>query len=272
MEDDPFLETLNIISKVNTENNNKEAKDNIFELFTQNQKSKTSLSENQVANNKIENEEEEDQEKPIEKNASIISNSLLQKKSKPDNEIEPPPLQRSPEITINSVNKIKKQNIENHFTMTNDSISDNRKIIMKQKYDYGYEINLGDGDEQEGFLMEYYLKKETNSSSTSDIFNFNLDEKSWVKIVNHSIFAHYERHLKEIFDKQQQQNKQQQMFYYINPNPTDVNLMMGNNTFLANNNLIRQMYINNNMAFRNNLNLINTVNGVNNNNNTMNNK
>ena len=59
----------------------------------------------------------------------------------------------------------------------------NSKIV--EIYDYGYTINLlNDG---ESGLIEDFLNEKQNEATTSDYYNFNLNEEDWIKIVNHGI-------------------------------------------------------------------------------------
>ena len=57
--------------------------------------------------------------------------------------------------------------------------------------------------------MDDFFKEKQNESTTADYFNFNLDEDKWIKILNHSILVHYEKHIKQIKEEIEKRKKNQ---------------------------------------------------------------
>ena len=240
MDDLPFLEELNNM----TQENNK--KPNIqYQINTSSEKKEnnaTSTKENDIiVNNTIELDENKEETKPNdlneEKNKEPTDNenketsnhnheSLLGQKTKASNEI---------------LDAIKMPTIENNTSNANNNTINepakefpsisvyNDESKKNEEYDYGYTIILlNDG---ENGLMEDFFKEKQNESTTSDYFNYHLDEDKWIKIFNHSILLHYERHLNELKAENEKKKKMQNMFNNTNNtgNPqmmTQMNPMM----------------------------------------------
>ena len=57
--------------------------------------------------------------------------------------------------------------------------------------------------------MDDFFKEKQNESTITDYFNFNLDENKWIKILNHSILVHYEKHIKQIKEEIEKRKKNQ---------------------------------------------------------------
>lgn len=264
-ENDPYLEAFNnIMNQTQNFNQNqedqKETKDNIFDLFTPNLSDKVAVLDNQKIDNKIEEAPKIDNlnsnnniNNNINHSQTITNNSnktFLSRKTRPDNEINYPKSDLS-QTPINTISK--KENKENFYcctidTIINDKIEKNKSQNQNKNqrvYDYGYTIELGE-DNERGCLMDEFLKKEITVSTNDDFFNFHLDEKKWIKIVNHTIYAHYERHLKEIMD--QKLKEQQILNYYKNQKNFLVNYS-GNNYYYNYNSNMRPMVNIQNMNF-----------------------
>ena len=202
---DPYLEAMmnidreesneiqgqNIITKINQENDS--SKPGIT-LQEDDENSKINI----LSNNKSKRDEQNPNKNLTSNNDSPTKtqNQLLNKKTKPNNE-----------LFINE-NSIQNDEIKNN---DNENQHDNNSEI----YDYGYTITLiNDG---ETGLMEDFFKEKQNEPTTSDFFNYHLDEEKWIKILNHSILIHYERHLKEEMEKKKKiQNNMNNMMMYMN--------------------------------------------------------
>ena len=204
-EDDPFLEammnidreesndnqTQNILTKINQENDSKKPG---ISLQEENENSNI----NPLSNN---NANINDQNQNLNSNndsPKINQNQFLNKKTKANNEL------------FNNENN---NNIQNDEKKNNDN--ENQHDNNSEIFDYGYTISLiNDG---ETGLMEDFLKEKQNEPTTSDFFNYHLDEEKWIKILNHSILIHYERHLKEEMEKKKKiQNNMNNMMMYMN--------------------------------------------------------
>ena len=221
---DPYIEAFNIISN---EENKKTT--NQFILITQNQPNITKeINENinNKENNPIQNNmqiNENDEIKNInnnineeQSNQNIIKNnnesmeqspnSLIGKKTKPDYDLD--------SIQISSVNNNYLNSNNNNVNKNSPireyssiSILNNNDNKMVEEYDYGYSIILL--NEGESGLIEDFLNEKQNESTTSDFYNFHLDEEKWIKILNHSILIHYERHIKDLKDEIEKRKKMQ---------------------------------------------------------------
>ena len=81
----------------------------------------------------------------------------------------------------------------------NKNKNENKKEkIEKKKFKFGYEILLLQPNENglmENFLTENII--DSNIHNQSDFYNYGLDKDKWLKLINHSILLHYERHLQE---------------------------------------------------------------------------
>ena len=193
-------------------------------------------------------------------------NSLIGKKTKPDYDLD--------SIQISSVNN-------NYLNTNNNNVNKNSPIReyssisilnnndnkMVEEYDYGYSIILL--NEGESGLIEDFLNEKQNESTTSDFYNFHLDEEKWIKILNHSIYIHYERHIKDEIEKR----KKMQMYINNGNNNLNPQMMapmnpmmymnmanmgnMGNMGNMANGVNYQQMYLQNLKNMPNQFNLMN---------------
>ena len=221
MEDyNPFLEAFKTLSSEN--NNNKNT--NQFILNNQNQTNiNTEVKENistkdnnhstnniielneNEGNNNTNNINEENNKNQSNKNITKLNesleqspNSLLGKKTKPDTDIDVTQILSVNNNNLNPNNSnINKNEPIKEFSSI--SVFNNNENKMIEEYDYGYSIILL--NEGETGLIEDFFNEKQNESTTSDIFNFHLDEDKWIKILNHSILVHYERHIKEEMEK-----------------------------------------------------------------------
>ena len=80
-------------------------------------------------------------------------------------------------------------------------------------------------NEGETGLIQDFSKEKQNESTMADYFNFHLDEEKWIKILNHSILVHYERHIIEKKLAQMSNNNNLNNTNYVNANPQIVNPM-----------------------------------------------
>ena len=268
-EDNPFIEAFNKIL-FEEEINNKPS--NQYILNDQNKLNNQDINmieENPIVNNPIEGNEDEDmnsnnnskEENPNQNENNNDDklelsppNSLLGKKTKPDNDLD--------SLQITSMNNnLKNQNINKNEPKSISVINNENKI---EEYDYGYSIILL--NEGETGLIEDFFNEKQSESTTPDYFNFHLDEEKWIKILNHSIYIHYERHIKDEIEKR----KKMQMYMNNgnnNPNPqimAPMNPMMymnmGNMSNMANmSNGVnyQQMYLQNLKNMPNQFNLMN---------------
>ena len=109
----------------------------------------------------------------------------------------------------NAINKINESS--NTINMIIPKRINNYGNEIRQKYEYDYSIIcLNEG---ESGLMEDYINEGNVQSTTRDCFNFQMDEKKWIKFLNHSIFVHYDKNLKEYTEKLQKMRQ-----YMINNN------------------------------------------------------
>ena len=269
MDDLPFLEELDNM----TQENNK--KPNIqYQIITSSDKKENNANSNKendiIVNNTMELDEnkeeakendlnEEKNKEPIDTEVKEASNhnpeSFLGQKTKPSNEILDP--DKMPTIDNNTSNSNAINNNNNNTNTNNNnepakeypSISvyndENKK---NEEYDYGYSIILmNDG---ESGLMEDFFKEKQNESTTSDYFNYHLDEEKWIKIFNHSILLHYERHLNELKAENEKKKKMQNMFNNANNNNGNPQMMTQMNPMMFMNmgngvNYPAQMYLKN---------------------------
>jgi hypothetical protein len=240
MDDLPFLEELNNM----TQENNK--KQNIqYQINTSSDKKENNANSNKendiIVNNTIELDENKEEAKANdlneEKNKELTDtenkepsnhnhDSLLGQKTKPSNEI----LDNAKIPIIDNNTSNTNNNTNNESAKEYPSISAyNDENKKNEEYDFGYSIILmNDG---ESGLMEDFFKEKQNESTTSDYFNYHLDEDKWIKIFNHSILLHYERHINELKAENEKKKKMQSMFNNTNNtgNPqmmTQMNPMM----------------------------------------------
>ena len=261
MEDyDPFLEAFNtlsngnnnnkttnqfILNNQNQQNINTEAKDNATNK--DNNPSSNNIIElneneaNNIANNNINGENNENQSnKNIPKfNESLEQspNSMLGKKTKPDTDIDVSQISSVYNNNLNTNNSnINKNEPIKEFSSI--SVRNNNENKILEEYDYGYSIILL--NEGESGLIEDFFNEKQNESTTSDFFNYHLDEDKWIKILNHSILVHYERHIKDEIEKRKKMqstgNAQMMM---------PMNQMMFMNMNMNNGVNYQQMFLNN---------------------------
>ncbi len=267
MDDLPFLEELDNM----TQENNK--KPNIqYQIITSSDKKENNANSNKendiIVNNTMELDEnkeeakendlnEEKNKEPIDTEVKEASNhnpeSFLGQKTKPSNEILDP--DKMPTIDNNTSNSNAINNNNNNTNNNNEPAKEypslsvyNDENKKNEEYDYGYSIILmNDG---ESGLMEDFFKEKQNESTTSDYFNYHLDEEKWIKIFNHSILLHYERHLNELKAENEKKKKMQNMFNNSNNNNGNPQMMTQMNPMMFMNmgngvNYPAQMYLKN---------------------------
>lgn len=267
MDDLPFLEELDNM----TQENNK--KPNIqYQIITSSDKKENNANSNKendiIVNNTMELDEnkeeakendlnEEKNKEPTDTEIKEASNhnpeSYLGQKTKPSNEILEP--DKMPTIDNNTSNSNAINNNNNNTNNNNEPAKEypslsvyNDENKKNEEYDYGYSIILmNDG---ESGLMEDFFKEKQNESTTSDYFNYHLDEEKWIKIFNHSILLHYERHLNELKAENEKKKKMQNIFNNSNNNNGNPQMMTQMNPMMFMNmgngvNYPAQMYLKN---------------------------
>lgn len=190
-EDDPFLEAYNDILT-------EEKKDNLLNL-------KEDEEDNPINNEKDQKNQDETNNTINNKNVELSPSSFLEKKRKQDNDLD--------SLQISAIDNNKKDlSINNksepikEYTSISYMINENNNV---EEYDYGYSIILL--NEGETGLIEDFLNEKQYESTTEDYFNYDLDEEKWIKILNHSIYIHYERHIKEEIEKRKKIQANQPM-------------------------------------------------------------
>lgn len=144
------------------------------------------------------------------------------------------------DLLLDSYKNMKSQSSFKESANPNIAKSDSSKEKEKpaKKFKYGYEILLLQPNENglmENFLTENII--DANLHNQSDFYNYGLDKDKWLKLINHSILMHYERHLQEEAKKKN--------------NETNVNQNNFNNNLVNNfNNLQAQQFYN---LMRNNM-------------------
>ena len=101
------------------------------------------------------------------------------------------------DLILDSYKNMKSQNSFNEKININKNENKKEKI-EKKKFKFGYEILLLQPNENglmENFLTENII--DSNIHNQSDFYNYGLDKDKWLKLINHSILLHYERHLQE---------------------------------------------------------------------------
>lgn len=220
MDDSPFLEQFLNISKENNKKPNIQ-----YQINTNIDKKENNNSSNKendkIVNNTIELDEnkeeaksndinEEKNKEPSDNDSKEASNnnhdSLLGQKTKPNNEILSSAQIPSVDNNTSNINNITNNEPVKEYSSISAYNDENKK---NEEYDYGYSIILM--NEGESGLMEDFFKEKQNESTTSDYFNYHLDEDKWIKIFNHSILLHYERHLNELKLENEKKKKMQNM-------------------------------------------------------------
>ena len=234
---DPFLDAFNSISKddnkKNTNNQNQSTLDNNQNIGQKNSNPSSNIELNeQDEENKMDGDQNENNknqnefknEKNNTKKDDNLEQTFLGQKTKPEEELD--------SIQFSSINKNISSNNNNNNSKsevikeyTSISAFNNNDNKPLEEYDYGYTIILL--KEGETGLMEDFLNEKPNESTTSDFFNFHLDEEKWIKILNHSILVHYERHIKELKEEFEKRKK--------------LNNLMGNVNGSANTQMIPQI-------------------------------
>ena len=155
------------------------------------------------------------------------------------------------DLILDSYKNMKSQNsfIENKNLNINKYENTKEKKIEKKKFKFGYEILLLQPNENglmENFLTENII--DSNIHNQSDFYNYGLDKDKWLKLINHSILLHYERHLQEEAKKKNNEN--------LNNNQNNFNNNNNNNNMINNyNNIQAQQFYN--LMMRNNMNYYN---------------
>ena len=131
------------------------------------------------------------------------------------------------DLLLDSYKNMKSQSSFKESANPNLAKSDSSKEKEKpaKKFKYGYEILLLQPNENglmENFLTENII--DANLHNQSDFYNYGLDKDKWLKLINHSILMHYERHLQEEAKKKNNEmnvnqnnfnNLQAQQFYNL---------------------------------------------------------
>jgi hypothetical protein len=102
-------------------------------------------------------------------------------------------------------------------------------------------------NEGETGLMDDFFKEKQNESTKADYFNFHLDEDKWIKILNHSILVHYERHIIEEIERRKKSQMYTNNFNNSN-NPGNQQMMAMNPMMImnmGNTNYQQMMYLQN---------------------------
>ena len=155
------------------------------------------------------------------------------------------------DLILDSYKNMKSQNsfIENKNLNINKYENTKEKKIEKKKFKFGYEILLLQPNENglmENFLTENII--DSNIHNQSDFYNYGLDKDKWLKLINHSILLHYERHLQEEAKKKNNENLN-------NNNNNNFNNNNNNNMINNYNNIQAQQFYN--LMMRNNMNYYN---------------
>ena len=195
---DPYLEAFINISKENDKKSR-----NTFILNN----NKNQININTISNNQNPEEKDMEIDKVVEEDSKKINsspNSLLGRKTKPDADLLDPPQISNLNNLTSANNNANNEVVKDYSTI---SIMNNKK---NEEYEYGYSIIfLNDGEQG---LMDDFLREKQNEPTTSDNFNYHLDEDKWIKILNHSILIHYERHIKEMKEEIEKRKKMQNMY------------------------------------------------------------
>ena len=151
------------------------------------------------------------------------------------------------DLILDSYKNMKSQNsfIENKNLNINKYENTKEKKIEKKKFKFGYEILLLQPNENglmENFLTENII--DSNIHNQSDFYNYGLDKDKWLKLINHSILLHYERHLQEEAKKKNNENLN-------NNNQNNFNNNNNNNMINNYNNIQAQQFYN--LMMRNNI-------------------
>ena len=237
---------LNEQSKSNLNTEKKEIQNNLAEQFLNNEIEQNENEEIKSISNKNENNNLKNDEKL---ESSPIS--LLGKKRKSDNNLESIQISsfnNNNAINLNINNNNKNESIKEFTSIS--AINNENKIL--EEYDYSYRIILL--NEGESGLIEDFFNEKQNESTTADFFNFDLDEEKWIKIVNHSILIHYERHMKEL-KEDLEKKKRAQNLYMNNMNNAAPNAQMVMNPMMfmnmANGVNYQSMYLQNMQNLKN---------------------
>ena len=149
------------------------------------------------------------------------------------------------DLILDSYKNMKSQNSFNEKININKNENKKEKI-EKKKFKFGYEILLLQPNENglmENFLTENII--DSNIHNQSDFYNYGLDKDKWLKLINHSILLHYERHLQEEAKKKNNENLN-------NNNNNNFNNNNNNNMINNYNNIQAQQFYN--LMMRNNMN------------------
>lgn len=139
------------------------------------------------------------------------------------------------DLLLDSYKNMKSQNSflasEKNQAINKNESSKEKEKAEKKKFKFGYEILLLQPNENglmENFLTENII--DSNMHNQSDFYNYGLDKDKWLKLINHSILMHYERHLQEEAKKKNVSNNE-------NANASN-NVQNLQNNFVGNNNII----------------------------------
>ena len=172
--------------------------------------------ENMIKEHDNNNLENENVEMKNENNLDGASSNLI-------NESENNLLNKNNENIMNNENNINNELNENSKDI-NSKINESKNKInvilpskmnneenkKMQEYEYGYNIMFL--NEGESGIMEDFINDKNDESTLEDYFNFNFDDKKWIKFLNHSILVHYEKNMKEYLEKQKKMKQFQSMY------------------------------------------------------------
>ena len=143
------------------------------------------------------------------------------------------------DLLLDSYKNMKSQNsfinnekqVPNNININKYEGSKEKEKPEKKKFKFGYEILLLQPNENglmENFLTENII--DSNIHNQSDFYNYGLDKDQWLKLINHSILMHYERHLQEEAKKKNINNNEN-----INKNVQNLTNNFNNNSNIINN-------------------------------------
>ena len=166
--------------------------------------------ENMVNEYEINNKINEDVEMKNENNSEGNEKNLINEAENKiqNNEI----INNNNEINENTYinnSKINESNKSINIQIPKKIKNDDNKI--KQEYDYGYSLIYINGEETG--LMEDFIDDKNNESITKDCFNYHLNEPYWIKILNYSIYIHYEKNMKEHIEKMKKMRQIQNIVF-----------------------------------------------------------
>ena len=223
---DPYLTAFDNI---------KIGENNSYKNFIIQEDEKMAINNENYDNNK-EDEDMKDVNNLKEEGHNLINNSDQNKQNK-NSDINNNDINMTNEFAENTINyKLNESNNKVNILIPNQINKEEKAIIQKCDFDYSL-IFLNNGEN--GF-MEDFINENNNESTIRDCFNFNLNEKDWIKILNHTILVHYLKNIKEYNEKQK---KMRTIMYNGNINVAGNPVLFQMNPYMINYN--QNMNINN---------------------------